>query len=91
MDDGGSRFPSCAAGRCRCTSLFTTHATLLGRYLAMNDPNFYDNLMLVDWRAEARNFNIEPAVSMERAAAHGSHVFHHGERADGARVHLLAG
>ncbi|MGI4874203.1 MAG: glycosyltransferase [Janthinobacterium lividum] len=55
--------------------LFTTHATLLGRYLAMNDPNFYDNLMFVDWQAQARQFNIEPAVSMERAAAHGSHVF----------------
>jgi glycogen(starch) synthase len=55
--------------------VFTTHATLLGRYLAMNDPDFYDHLMLVDWRSQARHFNIEPAVSMERAAAHGSHVF----------------
>ena len=55
--------------------VFTTHATLLGRYLAMNDPAFYDHLMLVNWQAEARHFNIEPAVSMERAAAHGSHVF----------------
>ena len=55
--------------------VFTTHATLLGRYLAMNDPAFYDNLMRVDWHAEARHFNIEPAVQMERAAAHGSHVF----------------
>ncbi|HEX8507598.1 MAG TPA: glycosyltransferase [Hymenobacter sp.] len=55
--------------------LFTTHATLLGRYLAMNDPNFYDHLMWVNWEAEARKFNIEPAVRMERAAAHGSHVF----------------
>jgi len=55
--------------------VFTTHATLLGRYLAMNDPNFYDNLMGVHWQAEAKHFNIEPAVSMERAAAHGSHVF----------------
>lgn len=55
--------------------VFTTHATLLGRYLAMNDPNFYDNLMGVNWQAEAKHFNIEPAVSMERAAAHGSHVF----------------
>jgi glycogen(starch) synthase len=55
--------------------VFTTHATLLGRYLAMNDPAFYDNLMRVDWQAEARHFNIEPAVQMERAAAHGSHVF----------------
>ena len=55
--------------------LFTTHATLLGRYLAMNDPAFYDHLMWVSWEAEARKFNIEPAVRMERAAAHGSHVF----------------
>jgi len=55
--------------------VFTTHATLLGRYLAMNDPDFYDHLMRVDWLAESRHFNIEPAVTMERAAAHGSHVF----------------
>ena len=55
--------------------LFTTHATLLGRYLAMNDAAFYDHLMWVSWEAEARKFNIEPAVRMERAAAHGSHVF----------------
>ncbi|WP_035563216.1 glycosyltransferase [Hymenobacter sp. IS2118] len=55
--------------------IFTTHATLLGRYLAMNDPNFYDHLMWVNWEAEAKKFNIEPAVRMERAAAHGSHVF----------------
>ncbi len=40
--------------------MFTTHATLLGRYLAMNDPNFYDHLMQVDWEAEARNFNRPP-------------------------------
>ncbi|QNH63442.1 glycosyltransferase [Hymenobacter sediminicola] len=55
--------------------VFTTHATLLGRYLAMNDPNFYEHLMLVDWEAEARHFNIETAVRIERAAAHGAHVF----------------
>ena len=55
--------------------VFTTHATLLGRYLAMNDANFYDHLMFVDWLAEARHFNIEAAVTMERAAAHGAQVF----------------
>ena len=55
--------------------VFTTHATLLGRYLAMNDPNFYEHLMLVDWETEAKRFNIETAVRIERAAAHGSHVF----------------
>ncbi|MCC2546779.1 glycosyltransferase [Hymenobacter sp. BT175] len=55
--------------------VFTTHATLLGRYLAMNDAAFYEHLMLVDWMAEARHFNIETAVRVERAAAHGAHVF----------------
>ncbi len=55
--------------------VFTTHATLLGRYLAMNDADFYDHLMWVNWEVEARHFNIEPAVRMERAAAHGCHVF----------------
>ena len=57
------------------TTVFTTHATLLGRYLAMNDPYFYDHLPFVDWEKEAIHFNIETQVKIERAAAHGSHVF----------------
>ena len=55
--------------------VFTTHATLLGRYLAMNDGNFYNNLPHYDWAKEATHFNIEAMVNIERAAAHGSHVF----------------
>jgi hypothetical protein len=54
--------------------VFTTHATLLGRYLAMNDPWFYDHLPFVDWAADAKRFNIEAPVKLERAAAHGAHV-----------------
>lgn len=54
---------------------FTTHATLLGRYLAMNDPEFYNHLPFFDWLQEAKNFNIESQVKIERAAAHGAHVF----------------
>ncbi|OHX65842.1 glycosyltransferase [Flammeovirga pacifica] len=58
-------------------TIFTTHATLLGRYLAMNDPEFYKNLEkgTYNWTKEAEHFNILPQVSIERAAAHGSHVF----------------
>ena len=37
-------------------TIFTTHATMLGRYLAMNDPEFYDHLPFYDWAQEARNF-----------------------------------
>ena len=57
------------------TTIFTTHATLLGRYLAMNDPNFYDRLFFLDWAKEAKHFNIESSVAIERAATHGAHVF----------------
>ncbi len=56
-------------------TVFTTHATLLGRYLAMNDPHFYDHIPFSDWLKEAKHFNIEPAVRLERAAAHGAHTF----------------
>ncbi len=56
-------------------TLFTTHATMLGRYLAMNDPQFYEHMEFYDWEKEARYFNIETIVRIERAAAHGAHVF----------------
>ena len=56
-------------------TIFTTHATMLGRYLAMNDPQFYDHLPFFNWIDEAKRFNIESAVRIERSAAHGSHVF----------------
>ncbi|HBH24871.1 MAG TPA: glycogen synthase [Cytophagales bacterium] len=55
--------------------VFTTHATILGRYLAMNDDNFYNHLSFYNWDSEATKFNISTQVKIERAAAHGSHVF----------------
>ncbi len=56
-------------------TVFTTHATILGRYLAMNDPWFYDHLPFIDVDRDAAKFKIEPQVRLERAAAHGAHVF----------------
>ncbi|BDD00135.1 glycosyltransferase [Persicobacter psychrovividus] len=56
------------------STVFTTHATMLGRYLAANDHEFYQHLPFFDWEQEAINFNIEPQVRIERAAAHGAHV-----------------
>jgi len=55
--------------------VFTTHATLLGRYLAMNDPGFYDHLPLYNWEVEAQRFNVKPIAEIERASAHGAHIF----------------
>jgi len=56
-------------------TVFTTHATLLGRYLAMNDPQFYDHLPFYNWEEEASRFNVKPIAEIERASAHGAHVF----------------
>lgn len=55
--------------------VFTTHATLLGRYLAMNDLKFYDHLPFYNWEVEAARFNVKPIAEIERASAHGAHVF----------------
>jgi glycogen synthase len=71
----GTAIPELRRERVNLRIVFTTHATLLGRYLAMNDPAFYDHLAYVDWFKEAVNFNIETAVKIERAAAHGAHIF----------------
>ncbi len=55
--------------------VFTTHATLLGRYLAMNDQEFYHHLPFYNWEQEATKFNVKPIAEIERASAHGAHVF----------------
>lgn len=71
----GSGIPDLRKDKTPVSIVFTTHATLLGRYLAMNDPGFYDHLAFFDWEKEARYFNIETPIRLERAAAHGAHVF----------------
>lgn len=71
----GTAIPSLRKEKIDMKIVFTTHATLLGRYLAMNDPLFYDHLPFHDWQKEAKHFNIEAQVNIERAAAHGAHVF----------------
>jgi len=71
----GTAIPEIRYENLPIATIFTTHATILGRYLAMNDGNFYDHLPYFDWMNEAKNFNIEPQVFIERAAAHGANVF----------------
>ena len=56
-------------------TVFTTHATLLGRYIASNDPNFYSNLSRINADNAARHFTIWSKHSIERACAHSAHVF----------------
>jgi glycogen(starch) synthase len=71
----GTPIPNMRRDRLPVKIVFTTHATLLGRYLAMNDPNFYDNLPNYNWHYEAGHFYVMHIAEIERAAAHGAHVF----------------
>jgi len=72
---GGTAIPEIRWAGLPMTTVFTTHATLLGRYISMGDPWLYDHLPFVKWEEDARRFNIDAQVRLERAAAHGSHVF----------------
>ncbi|GAU97511.1 hypothetical protein RvY_08793 [Ramazzottius varieornatus] len=57
------------------TTIFTTHATLLGRYLCAGAVDFYNNLDKFDLDKEAGDRGIYHRYCMERAAANCAHVF----------------
>lgn len=56
-------------------TIFTTHATLLGRYLSAGNVDFYNNLDHFDVDAEAGKRGIYHRYCIERACAHSSDVF----------------
>jgi len=55
--------------------VFTTHATILGRYLASNDTAFYSHVEDMNWEKEAARFWIECQATIERKAALAADVF----------------
>ena len=72
---GGVAVPRIAHLNLPVGTVFTTHATLLGRYLASDNPHFYDHLPFLDPDAEAGKYAILPRFQIERAATHASTVF----------------
>lgn len=56
-------------------TVFTTHATLLGRYLCAGNTDFYNNLDKFSVDEEAGKRQIYHRYCMERAATHMAHVF----------------
>lgn len=50
-------------------TIFTTHATQLGRHLAINSPFFYAHLPFFDREAEARKFGVYTEAEIEFASA----------------------
>lgn len=71
----GVAVPRIAHNKLPVTTVFTTHATLLGRYLASNSPTFYDHLPFIKPDEEAAKYQIWPRFAIERAAAHAAVVF----------------
>merc|ERR1711939_882939 len=57
------------------TTIFTTHATLLGRYLCAGSVDFYNNLQYFDVDAEAGKRGIYHRYCIERGSAHSADVF----------------
>lgn len=56
-------------------TIFTTHATLLGRYLCAGDVDFYNNMRWFDVDSEAGKRGIYHRYCLERAATHCADVF----------------
>lgn len=50
-------------------TIFTTHATQLGRHLAINSPMFYAHLPFFKWEDEAKKFGIETEAKIEYECA----------------------
>ena len=55
--------------KARVKTVFTTHATILGRYLAYNSPHFYDHLPFYSADREAKHFGIYLEAQIETLSA----------------------
>jgi len=56
-------------------TVFTTHATLLGRYLCTDNPDFYNKLPWINPDHAAGHYNIYARCCIERGATHCADVF----------------
>ncbi|TFY59783.1 hypothetical protein EVJ58_g5560 [Rhodofomes roseus] len=71
----GLAIPLCRKRHVDVTTVFTTHATLLGRYLCAGSVDFYNNLQYFDVDHEAGKRGIYHRYCIERSAAHCADVF----------------
>ncbi|KDQ08558.1 glycosyltransferase family 3 protein [Botryobasidium botryosum FD-172 SS1] len=71
----GLAIPLCRKRKIDVTTVFTTHATLLGRYLCAGSVDFYNNLQYFDVDHEAGKRGIYHRYCIERSSAHCADVF----------------
>jgi len=70
-----SGLPDLRRDNVKVATVFTTHATMLGRYLAQNEKGFYGKLPFFNWQQEAKHYGIEAQATIERLSAQQAHVF----------------
>jgi glycogen(starch) synthase len=56
-------------------TVFTTHATLLGRYIASSEDDFYERLPRIDPARAAAHYAVQTQHGIEQACARDAHVF----------------
>jgi glycogen(starch) synthase len=71
---GGTAIPEIRRSGLPVAIVFTTHATQLGRFLAMDNSLYYEQIPKVSWDRETTRFRIEIEAGLERAAATAAHV-----------------
>ncbi|KEZ39965.1 Glycogen [starch] synthase [Scedosporium apiospermum] len=71
----GVALPLCKKRKIDVTTVFTTHATILGRYLCAGSADFYNHLQWFDVDHEAGKRGIYHRYCIERASAHSCDVF----------------
>ena len=59
----------------KASTVFTTHATTLGRSFAYNNVDFYSNIASFDPQKEACRFGVQSKHLLERAAAQQADIF----------------
>ncbi len=72
---GAAAIPILKHNDARIPTIFTTHATLVGRSLSAANQNIYGNLDAIDPLAVAREHGIESRYRVERAATECCDVF----------------
>jgi len=59
----------------KISTVFTTHATMLGRTMCANHENLYDELGNFNPEKKAKHYNIIDKHSVEKASAHATDIF----------------
>ncbi|GMV97098.1 MAG: hypothetical protein AMXMBFR83_14570, partial [Phycisphaerae bacterium] len=72
---GGAALPILAYRQARFPTMFTTHATLVGRSLSAANENLYDYLGQIDGEGVARQHQFWHRYAIERACAHSATTF----------------